>query len=827
MFFFLFYIIPYEYNVSIILFFGFAVVIIGFFFFINLNHDKDENDSFSFKFLSEGTIKIILMVLICISLFIKPILSPTTVILWNQVSPLNYIRAFISIIGCTFIPGAGIYNIFFPNSELHKRFDIEPFLLKISLYPLLSFLFIGLSVLFLDQIGLIRSLFEFVLFLLIMGLFLSDFIIQEIRKNKIRIDLINITISRYSIIILLISFGVLLISLGVHIGMNYLIPGDSWIGLAAANYIGYANLSPIEWGQTNGYYPIFWSYIIFGLSILSGLPYVNTNALLAPFCYLFITCVYLLMRAILLEFKKFYATFSTILISIFSGLFYISSDLGHGNVPGLIYVGVFYFIYKTYAFLLFFIAIALFILLSKTENIENEIKFSYIKNKNIKFFILISLFLVSSFMLYVLPLIIGLIIIFLYCFFSDDRVKNFRLFSILIFFLMIIFISLDIMMQFYLSTEMFYILIWFLQIKLLSLLFTIIPSYILIYSIFAVIFFLTIWIRLICSKHFLEKENTTFFFDISAKTAFKCYLFIFIIFLIIEIISIILEEFVIDYELNDKLIFFYYLDFIYLKIGFIGILAVFLSYYCITTDKKLFSLLTSWILTIILLGSVLIFSLTVINFSFLLSSIDDGSVHLMGLWYKRIWIYSVIPFCILASIGLKKLAEEVKIHPKFKNIFAKKNRANILKYTSFSLLIYLTYSNLIIAGIWNGNINNRPKEEEIEIIGWMSENIPPDSNILTDYNYIIRLGIFSMVNARYYFINDIFEKDVNITENIEEIEYLIDNDIEYLLVSEDYLEESDSSDRVHFVKNYLIPNFYNETEHETDDYEVYSASYFD
>ena len=195
MFFFLFYIIPYEYNVSIILFFGFAVVIIGFFFFINLNHDKDENDSFSFKFLSEGTIKIILMVLICISLFIKPILSPTTVILWNQVSPLNYIRAFISIIGCTFIPGAGIYNIFFPNSELHKRFDIEPFLLKISLYPLLSFLFIGLSVLFLDQIGLIRSLFEFVLFLLIMGLFLSDFIIQEIRKNKIRIDLINITIS--------------------------------------------------------------------------------------------------------------------------------------------------------------------------------------------------------------------------------------------------------------------------------------------------------------------------------------------------------------------------------------------------------------------------------------------------------------------------------------------------------------------------------------------------------------------------------------------------------------------------------------------------------
>ena len=84
-----------------------------------------------------------------------------------------------------------------------------------------------------------------------------------------------------------------------------------------------------------------------------------------------------------------------------------------------------------------------------------------------------------------------------------------------------------------------------------------------------------------------------------------------------------------------------------------------------------------------------------------------------------------------------------------------------------------------------------------------------------------------MVNGHYYFINDIFEKNVNYTENVEKIDDLKDDDIEYLLVSEDYLEESDSSDRVHFVKNYLIPNFYNETEHETDDYRLYYAPYFD
>ena len=107
----------------------------------------------------------------------------------------------------------------------------------------------------------------------------------------------------------------------------------------------------------------------------------------------------------------------------------------------------------------------------------------------------------------------------------------------------------------------------------------------------------------------------------------------------------------------------------------------------------------------------------------------------------------------------------------------------------------------------------------------MSENIPKDSNILIDEDFTIRKGLFSIVNSHSYFIDNIFDSDVNATKNLEEIDYLIDNDIEYLLIHDDFLYGS--SNRSKFVRHYLRPFFYNETEYETDHYTLYFAPYFD
>jgi len=276
---------------------GFMVVICGAFSFFNL--DNNEYLNLHFKLISENSIKFILIILMGISLLIRPISSPRTVILWQKIGILNYFRAYIFIIGCAFLPGLSIFNIFLQDNKLHEKFKVEPFFIKFTLSPILSFSFLGLSVLILDQIGLSNiNLFILILFILIVFLYISELIILRIRREKINIFIEKIYISKHTIIISIISFGVMLIALGVHFGASYLIPGDSWAGLSSTNYIGNSKLSPIEYGQANLYYPIFWGYVIYGLSVLGGLPFINMNALLAPFCYLYVFSIYLLIYRI-------------------------------------------------------------------------------------------------------------------------------------------------------------------------------------------------------------------------------------------------------------------------------------------------------------------------------------------------------------------------------------------------------------------------------------------------------------------------------------------------------------------------------------------------
>ena len=75
--------------------------------------------------------------------------------------------------------------------------------------------------------------------------------------------------------ILILTFGIILISLGNHLKTLYVSPGDTWVGISPAIYIDHSNLSPLN-DLNYGYgYPLFWGYISYGLSTLSGLPFIN------------------------------------------------------------------------------------------------------------------------------------------------------------------------------------------------------------------------------------------------------------------------------------------------------------------------------------------------------------------------------------------------------------------------------------------------------------------------------------------------------------------------------------------------------------------------
>ena len=819
------YIIPNHYNVPIGLFFGLAIVIVGIFSFINLNDYDNNKIILKTKVVPENLIKLILIILMCSSLVIEPISSSTTIILWKDVNILNYIRAIIFIIGCGFLPGANLYNIIFSDDKLHEKFNIEPFFLKITLYPIISFSFIGTLVLILDQLNLIRELITIFLIISFIFLFFFDLIIQVIRKKKLIYKFEEINISKFSLIILFISFGVLVFAIFMHLSTQYLIAGDSWQGLGPTNYVGLWEGSPIEWGESNLYYPIFWGYICFGLSVLSGLPYINTNALLAPFCYLYVTSVYLLMKSILHHFKEKYAVLSTILISISSALFIFTTNTAVGTLPAITFSCEFYFIYKSFAYLLFIISIAFFIIITKTE-INNDLELNLIfSKKHFKLLVISVYLLILSFMLYAVPLLIGIVFIMLYCLFSRNKKKNFRLFSQFILYFLLMFIFFDVVMNFYLSSAIPFMVQFIFRIKILSQIFSILPTFILIYSGLGAFYLISLVIDLSYIKYFYEKDKGFSNYKVNFKKFFKYCMVIFTIFLIIEINVIILEEFISDLNLSEDYTFFYFLDKIFIYIGLIGILGFYLSYYCFIKDKHLFMILVSWVIISFLIATTLILLFWFQSDLVKLNDISKINRTFMNYWYGRTWHYSIIPLSILTATGLIKLVKKVENQDFFRFFFRKKNRKKICKLLFFSLFISMSYTNFIITAIDFGKTENNIKSDDVKTVIWISNNIPDNSYFLMENHYIIRLGIESMINGESFFIHHIFKSDYNETELIEEIDELKDNEIEYLLITEDFLSES--SDVSRFFKYYLIPNFYNDSLKEIGDYRIYYAPYFD
>ncbi|GAJ23098.1 unnamed protein product, partial [marine sediment metagenome] len=97
------------------------------------------------------------------------------------------------------------------------------------------------------------------------------------------------------------------------------------------------------------------------------------------FIYLFVTTLYLLMKAILHDFKEIYIVFSTILVVTFSELFYIfNTNLTQAKYgfSSLIFDGILNFRFKSFAIFLVLISMALFVITAKTsKNLEEKIFF--------------------------------------------------------------------------------------------------------------------------------------------------------------------------------------------------------------------------------------------------------------------------------------------------------------------------------------------------------------------------------------------------------------------------------------------------------------------
>ncbi|MFX1328202.1 MAG: hypothetical protein ACFE91_08665 [Promethearchaeota archaeon] len=769
--------------------------------------------------MSENFLKFILLALMIIATFIPPISSNNSLISWEYILPLNYLRAIIFIIGCAFLPGSNLYSLFFQNDEISKKFSIEPFFLKVTLYPLISFGFIGVSVMILDQIGLSRELISILLVFIILILFFVDIIFQIIRFKHLKIIKIKIAISKNTLFIILFALAVLTISIGFTYGWNYLPPGDPWDGIKYANLIGIKGISPLY----IDYYPNFWGYFSFGISALTGLPYINANTLLAPFNYLFVCSVFLFMKSIIFNSKKQYDILSTIFVVLFSGLFL------NPLISRLIFDSEFHFIYKSFSYFLFFISIALFFIVINNKNISNfEIR-KFWKTSDFKFIILASFLLILSFMTYAFPLLIGLVFFIIYSIFSEKREKAyiFRILLVFVFSIISFFVFFDILLNFYLSYMILRFFPYFFNPGLLSFLDRIKSPYIITYPVFLVLFLILYFLYLIGFKASKKREKTEQKNNILFILIFKIFLLLFITFLIIEIFITFIEQFILNVNLANESFFFLYLDKFYLNLGFIGILGILFSYYCYKKSKSLFLSLISWIIFSFLLAFSLIFMENIKNYPIPPKEIPEENIFMMDYWFNRIWFYSIPALCIFTSIGIFELLNKLKTYrlsQKYKFLYP------ILKNIMAISIILFSFSGVIISGLINGSTRFRYSKSAITTLNWISENIPVRSGVLVGDNFFMGVGTDSITFVRQYFFYDIFEEEFNETQCIQQIEYLKSERIQYVLISQFfisyYLNKSD------FTNNILLPKFYNITLFNITynyfgDLSVYYAPYFD
>jgi len=802
------YIIPNKFEISVVLFLGFAIIITGIFYFFS-KIDSPNKIIAQVNILDENAIKIILMILMVITIFIPAVSFSDVIIAWNEILPLNYVRGVVFLLGALIIPGACIFNLILPKNAIHERLNVEPFLIKLTIYPILSLTYLGSVTLALDFFGFTRSYIFLFLFLSFIFLFALDIFFQKIRGTKPKIKTTEIRISRYTFLILFIGLGIIIIAFGTILSSHqYILGGDRWRGISPASLIGSGNFATTHTG-----YIKYWGSVSFGLSVLCGIPYINTNVLLFPFLYLSITSVYLFTKALLSHIEEKFC----VLASIFIAIVFDPIKLN------------FQFSFHSFAFFSLFISLALFFIVVKSDHMENREK---LITKDKVLLVLSALFFVQSIITYYLPFLIGIITIFLYSLFSNNFKQYLKRFLVFYGFFIIFFLIIDLMVLNYFSFWSFQFLSVFSEIPFN---FVHIRPYSLRIALTAFLFY-TIFLSSLLILFFIYKFSSRLS-SIIKKVKLKIntilekkHKFLFIFLAIFILICFFLAN--LDPTFGKRLIYggrenqqepflIFYLSTLLGAIGFLGILGISLSYFSFKENKNLFVFLLSWTVVIIGLASSLIFIRWIQNPTSLVSDIPEDHKSLISYFFSRTWYYSMIPLSIFASIGLIRLIQKLKSHRWFirktRGWFKIKTYKEIISYTSLALipiLIFLFLSSPIARIIYWDNYY-AVSDEEAQIIGWVSKNIPKDSRIMGPWMFRQRLEDDLYLYKIYDYNSEMNSALNNYTLQEEDLYKWIANKSSFgeikLLYEEDefnnviLMHDKSDSGKLFMVKNFIEP----------------------
>lgn len=779
------YIIPNNYEISIVLLLGFAIIITGIFYFF-LKIDSPNKIIASVKILNENLIKTILIILMTITIFIPSVSFSDVIIAWKEIPLLNYVRGCIFFVGALFIPGACIFNLILPKSTIHERLNVEPFLVKITIYPIISLTYLGSITLILDFLGFPRFLFISFLFFSIIFFYILDLFFQKFDIYELKNKITKIEISRYTFLILFIGLGIIIIAFGVLLKSHYLVAGDRWRAIASATSIGVPDTPTFDLADT---YTKYWGCVSFSLSVLCGIPYINTNVLFFLFLYLSITSIYLLIKVLLKNMNEKYHVLSSIFITIFFH-------------PMML---ILQFSFHSFAFFSLFLCLTLFFIVIKSSPLEDKKKLT---TENRVLLALSSLFLTQSLITYFIPALMGIIIIFLYSLFSVDKKHYLKVLLVFFGFFIIIFILFDLLALNFFSFWMINNLEFFLGIPLHNLhleqdinIISRLLNSIRLYALLMTIMILLIFIYHLKNLPFITKKVRLKMNHILEKK-YK-YLFVFIFGFIFICLLIANLDFTFKYrfflsgkgwwgggENPQEFFLIFYLSTLLVALGFFGILGMYLSYFCFKENKNLFFFLLSWIVLIIGLASSLILLRWMQYPTSLVSNIPETYYKRLIHWFTRTWYYSMIPLSIFTSIGLIKLIQQVKSRGWFKIDWHREIKS-IGSLTLISLMIFLSLSSPITQVLYWDNYYSVP-DEDAQMIGWISKNVPRDSKILIgiylmDFKHRLEGDLFLYEIIYLESEMRVYEGNLSSEDIFKLINDLYTRNISYFLLNRQYI----------------------------------------
>lgn len=231
------------------------------------------------RFTKYSILKLCLICLMPLTLLISPVINP--VIPWMDLSPILYLRAFVWLLGLSILPGLFLLRVL-KVGHLSK--------LTLLVFAVdLSLVIVGLTslVLYFGKVSLASV--PWILFSILVLMFSISEFFSRPGEPTCR----KIVLSRMDLLLLCAIVANIIISAFVQISQRYLISGDLWVSLKAAVDISSTSNLYSVWGQN---YPLFFGFILSGLSYSVGLPFLNTYVLLFPLIALNILTFFVMVK---------------------------------------------------------------------------------------------------------------------------------------------------------------------------------------------------------------------------------------------------------------------------------------------------------------------------------------------------------------------------------------------------------------------------------------------------------------------------------------------------------------------------------------------------